>query len=131
MLRFHPPASVLIAALALGTLGIGAATATPAARTAYGFQHIQYPAYPDRDYRNAGQRGDFDDRFRGRDPRGRIWRPGEQVPRPFIDRDRIVRDWEERGLQRPPGGHQWVRVGEQFLLVRFEDRRISRVINFY
>lgn len=74
---------------------------------------------------NYGQDQQYGDRnFRG----GPKWRPGQVLPGPFLNR--VVDDWEERGLNRPPSGHQWVRVGEQFILVRGRDRMIARVINF-
>ena len=79
------------------------------------YQQDQNP-YQDRQY------GDRD--FRG----GPKWRPGQVLPGQFLNR--VVNDWEERGLSRPPGGHQWVRVGFQFILVRGRDRMIARVLNF-
>src|SRR6266853_118869 len=76
----------------------------------------------DRNYNQDRQHGDRD--FRG----GPKWRPGQVLPEQFLNR--VVDDWEERGLSRPPGGHQWVRVGEQFILVRGRDRMIARILNF-
>ncbi len=76
----------------------------------------------DRNYNQDRQYADRD--FRG----GPKWRPGQVLPGQFLNR--VVDDWEERGLSRPPGGHQWVRVGEQFILVRGRDRMIARVLNF-
>ena len=76
----------------------------------------------DRNYNQDRQYGDRD--FRG----GPKWRPGQVLPGEFLNR--VVDDWEERGLSRPPGGHQWVRVGEQFILVRGRDRMIARILNF-
>jgi Ni/Co efflux regulator RcnB len=68
------------------------------------------------------------DRQYGERRGGSKWRPGEVLPGQLLNR--VVGDWEERGLSRPPGGHQWVRVGEQFILVRGRDRMIARVLNF-
>ena len=76
----------------------------------------------DRNYNQDRQYGDRD--FRG----GPKWRPGQVIPGQFLNR--VVNDWEERGLSRPPDGHQWIRVGEQFLLVRGRDRMIARILNF-
>ena len=76
----------------------------------------------DRNYNQDRQYGDRD--FRG----GPKWRPGQVLPGQFLNR--VVDDWEDRGLSRPPGGHQWVRVGEQFILVRERDRMIARILNF-
>lgn len=95
-----------------------ASTHSFAATDQRGFQQVQYDRYPDR-------RSDRDDRdFRG----GAKWRPGQVLPGQFLDR--VVGDWEERGLSRPPNGHEWVRVGQQFILVRFSDRMIARILNF-
>ena len=76
----------------------------------------------DQNYNRDRQYGDRNSRG------GPKWRPGEVIPGQLLNR--VVDDWEDRGLNRPPGGHQWVRVGEQFLLVRGRDRMIARVINF-
>jgi Ni/Co efflux regulator RcnB len=90
---------------------------------------IQYDRYPDnrndrndRDFRDGRNFGD------PRDYRGPKWRPGQVLPGPFLNR--VVYDWEERGLSRPPDDHQWVRVGQQFILVRGRDRMIARILNF-
>ncbi len=90
------------------------------------------PPQQDRNYyqdrqqdQNSYQDRQYGDRnFRG----GPKWRPGQVIPGEFLNR--VVEDWEERGLSRPPGGHQWVRVGEQFILVRARDRMVARVLNF-
>ena len=76
----------------------------------------------DQNYNQDRQYGDRD--FRGRQK----WRPGQVLPGQFLNR--VVTDWEERGLSRPPSDHQWVRVGEQFILVRGRDRMIARILNF-
>jgi len=90
------------------------------------------PPQQDRNYyqdrqqdQNSYQDRQYGDRnFRG----GPKWRPGQVLPGEFLNR--VVDDWEERGLGRPPGGNQWVRVGEQFILVRGRDRMVARVLNF-
>lgn len=66
--------------------------------------------------------------YDGRDYRGPKWRPGQVLPPQLLGR--VVYDWEDRGLSRPPSGHQWVRVGLQFILVRLSDRKIARILNF-
>ena len=107
------------------SLAFAAGLALPAGATAWsidqsGYHQIQYDR--DRDYRR-------DDNDRDRDFRpDHKWRPGEVVPGRLLNR--VVRDWEERGLSRPPNDHQWVRVGYQFLLVRGRDRMIARILNF-
>jgi len=109
-------AGVLSLALASG-LALPARVAAAPGNGQPGLQKVQY----DRD--NDRRRDD------DRDLRpGQKWRPGEVLPGRFLNR--VVNDWEERGLSRPPGGHQWVRVGEQFILVRGKDRMIARILNF-
>ena len=123
----------IVAALGLSSAGAAPATAQPAVH------QVQYDRYPDqrpdgyypepRSYpgqRPDGYYPDPRDRYVDRDfPR---WRPGDVLPGQLLDF--VVDDWEPRGLERPPGGHLWVRVGQQFILVRERDRMISRVINF-
>ena len=118
----------LIMAMGLGSAASLAAPALPSLPR--GLEHIQYDRNPDqrRDGYNAypDQRRDTynDQDFRG----GPKWRPGQMLPEQFLNR--VVADWEERGLSRPPGGHEWVRVGQQFVLVRGRDRMIARILNF-
>ena len=118
----------LIMAMGLGSAASLAAPALPSLPR--GLEHIQYDRNPDqrRDGYNAypDQRRDTynDQDFRG----GPKWRPGQMLPQQFLNR--VVADWEERGLSRPPGGHEWVRVGQQFVLVRGRDRMIARILNF-
>jgi Ni/Co efflux regulator RcnB len=90
-------------------------------------QYSQYPDqrsdpyyYPQDRYYQGDRRGGYYD--------GPLWRPGDVLPPSGFDY--VVDDWGPRGLVRPPGGHLWVRVGYQFILVRERDRMISRVINF-
>ena|SRR5437868_12803200 len=94
-------------------------------------EQIQYDRFqdrrPDRDDRYQDRRPDRNDR--DRDFRGPVkWRPGQVLPGQLLER--VVGDWEDRGLSRPPNGHAWVRVGQQFVLVRFSDRMIARILNF-
>ena len=99
---------------------------------------IQYGQYPDRrDYpqdryypndRRDGYNPPYPPPGGSYDRDAPLWRPGDVLPPDLLDY--VVDDWEPRGLERPPGGHLWVRVGPQFILVRERDRMISRVINF-
>jgi len=135
--------AALISLVMLTGLGLGA----PAASSAPAYDQtalipIQYaPPYPDRypnqqpyypDNRRDGyypsyppQRGGYDQGY-GRE--GQLWRPGEVMPPDLLNV--IVDDWQRRGLERPPGGHFWVRVDPQFILVRERDRMISRIVSF-
>jgi len=118
-MKSHGTVGLLFLVLALGFGSfVNSAVARPSNDQAFVFR-IQYDR--DRDQR----RDDYNDR----DSRGpHKWRPGEVIPGRFLNR--VVDDWEERGLSRPPGGHHWVRVGEQFILVRERDRMIARILNF-
>ena len=116
----HFPKTALFTVLALA-LGFDLAGAAATVRAESALQQVRYEPFRD-------QRG-YDERDRGRDTRGGpLWRPGQILPAQFLNR--VVYDWEERGLMRPPNGHQWVRVGYQFILVRAQDRMISRILNF-
>jgi Ni/Co efflux regulator RcnB len=124
----------IVTALGLSSAGVAPASAQPAV------QSVQYDRYPDQrrggDYPPpppyAGERRD--DGYYPYPPRDAydrdypLWRAGDVVPGELLDF--VVDDWEPRGLERPPGGHQWVRTRGQFLLVRERDRMIARVITF-
>src|SRR5690349_11122002 len=93
---------------------------------------IQYGRYPDRRDNYYPQERYYpndrrDDAYAPYPPQqdsydAPLWRPGDVVPPDVLDF--VVDDWEPRGLERPPSGHQWFRVGYQFLLVRERDRMI-------
>ena len=112
--------TVTICAVALtflATAAVGQRYDRDAPRDPYYNREQQTDQYSD-------QSRQYDDR----DGRGRHkWRPGEVLPGQFLNR--VVTDWEERGLSRPPNDHQWVRVGQQFVLVRGRDRMIARILN--
>jgi len=127
----------------LVALGLGSSASVAADRLHV--EQIQYDRYPDqppggyypgqqRDYYPDQQpRGYYPDQprdgYSGGDFDGvRRWRPGQVLPGQLLDF--VVEDWDDRGLGRPPGGHLWVRVGQQFVLVRERDRMIARVISF-
>ncbi len=123
---------VVMASL-MTVIGSGSPTATATAAmsdsAADGLQRIQYPGYPDQSYRDdRGYPGQPRFGYDGRGYHGPKWVPGQIVPGPLLNF--VVNDWEERGLSRPPNGHQWFRVGLQFLLVRLSDRKIARILNF-
>ena len=114
------------------TLTICAVALTLLSSVAFGQRYdgdnYRQDQYYDRD-RQADQYSNQSRQYDDRDLRGRHkWRPGEVLPGEFLNR--VVTDWEERGLSRPPGDHHWVRVGQQFVLVRERDRMIARILNF-
>ena len=134
----------IIAAVSIAGLGaIAASAAPPLPGAARGIEPIQYDRYGNQPAPGYGaqnppapygydnrdrDRNDDRDRDRDRDYRGgpHKWRAGEVLPPQLLGR--VVADWEDRGLSRPPGGHQWMRVGLQFVLVRGSDRKIARVV---
>ena len=116
-----------IAVLALASSAPFAMAALPSDGS--GLQNVQYDRYQGQPSgRYDGNPDQRRDGYNDRDYRGPKWRPGQVVPGQFLDR--VVSDWEERGLSRPPNGHQWIRVGQQFLLVRASDQMIARILNF-
>jgi len=132
--------AALISIILVTALGASFASAVPAGDHAT-LAPIQYAPYPPDRRDNYGPQdryypGDRRDGYSPPYPPPRdsydrnapLWRPGDVLPPNLLDF--VVGDWEPRGLERPPGGHQWVRVGYQFILVRERDRMIARVINF-
>jgi len=136
----------LQAAAALMSLAIAAGLSAPVAWSAqtgdraaatpiqyappYSGRYPAQPYYPDdrRDgYYPPGPppRGGYDPDYERNAP---LWRPGDVLPGNLLDY--VVDDWERRGLERPPGGHFWVRVDPQFILVRERDRMIARIVSF-
>ena len=121
--------------------GSGLATSSAAPSNHPVATPIQYAPYPDRRYPDQRyypgdrredyyapypqQRGGYDPGY-GRE--GQLWRAGDVLPADLFNY--IVEDWERRGLERPPGGHFWVRVDPQFILVRERDRMIARIVSF-
>jgi Ni/Co efflux regulator RcnB len=141
-MKIHTSAFLMSIVLLAGGL-VGPSTSAAPASDHASLTPIQYGQYPDqrpdnyypqdryypgerRDgyYPPSPPRGSYDSYERN----APLWRPGDVLPPALLDF--VVDDWEPRGLERPPGGHLWVRVGPQFILVRERDRMIARVINF-
>src|SRR5437763_18526 len=49
------------------------------------------------------------------------------LPRGWFGAPYRIGDWWSYGLQRPPGGHDWVRVGPDMLLVDTTTGQIAQV----
>ena len=104
------------------------------------YQHIQYGGDQDRPNDNA-DRGRNDERYRDRDgarddsrdrdrdernqPR---WSAGDRVTNEYLSSRYVIGEWERTGLSRPPRGHEWIRVGDEYMMVRARDRMIAKVI---
>jgi Ni/Co efflux regulator RcnB len=111
-----------------------AASASPTAQQHQSsYQLIQYGGAQDRRNDNA-DRDRYEDRNRDRDDRDRDrgrdhrWEAGERVDHEYLDRRYVIGDWSREGLSRPPRGHEWIRVGDEYMLVRVEDQKIARVM---
>jgi Ni/Co efflux regulator RcnB len=71
------------------------------------------------------------DRYRA--PRGyyyRQWAFGDFLPRGWFGPDYLLGDFYAYGLPYPPPGYEWVRVGEDALLVDRYTGRIVQVVRF-
>ena len=134
-------ASAALMAIVLVAAVGGSSTRAEGAGAQPAWTRVQYDRYPDqrpdayypqdRYYPGVRRDGYYPPYPPPRDAYDRnapLWRPGDVLPGELLDF--IVDDWEPRGLERPPDGHLWVRVGYQFILVRERDLMISRVINF-
>ncbi|WP_370646747.1 RcnB family protein [Cupriavidus sp. UGS-1] len=56
------------------------------------------------------------------------WKKGDRLPAAYRDRQYVIDDWRSFQLERPPKGHQWVGVGNEFLLVSTRNGTIARVV---
>ena len=107
------------------------ASASPAAQQNHpSYQLIQYGGDQDRRDNNADRdryedRNRDQDRDRGRDHR---WEAGDRVDHEFLERRYVIDEWSREGLSRPPRGHEWIRVGEEYMLVRVGDQKIAKVV---
>jgi Ni/Co efflux regulator RcnB len=79
-------------------------------------------------------RGRSHDRFRAqpyRWPRGvrggYAWRPHQRLPAAFLLRDYFINNYYDFGFGRPPYGYEWVRVGDDALLVNIYTGEILEV----
>jgi Ni/Co efflux regulator RcnB len=136
-------------ALAFSLLCGAVFDANASARTAaegYPFyQQVQYGGEQDR--RNDNVDGDqYEDRNRDRDDARRDaqrdggrdrdrdarneprWAPGDRVSNQYLSPRYVVGEWDRAGLSRPPPGHEWIRVGDEYMLVRTEDQKIAKVV---
>ncbi|MFT4256530.1 MAG: RcnB family protein [Pseudoxanthomonas sp.] len=68
---------------------------------------------------------------RGDGPRGGAhFARGDRLPDQYRGDGYVVSDWRGQGLDRPPEGHRWVRVGDEFLLVAVATGIISSILLF-
>ncbi|PYE87409.1 RcnB family protein [Phyllobacterium leguminum] len=75
-----------------------------------------------RDMRRHDDRRDM----RRHDDRRERWSRGRELPRSY--RSHVVRDYGRYRLSRPPRGHQWVRVDNDYLLISIASGVISSIV---
>jgi Ni/Co efflux regulator RcnB len=56
------------------------------------------------------------------------WHKGERLPAEYRDRNYVVDDWHEHGLQAPPRGYQWVGVNGDYVLAAIATGVIANVL---
>jgi Ni/Co efflux regulator RcnB len=126
----------------LCTVAFAASASPPAAAQAQSsYQRVQYNGDQDRRNDNADRdrdRNDYGNRDRddardrdregNRDRDRHRWEAGDRVDREYLGSQYVIGDWGRDGLSRPPRGHEWIRVGDEFMLVRVQDQKIAKVI---
>ncbi|YBV95591.1 RcnB family protein [Phyllobacteriaceae bacterium JZ32] len=112
---------LVIAVTALATLAPTAALA----------QYQPKHGYEHRVEKSWGKRHDDrrDDRrdMRRHDDRRHHWTRGRELPRSY--RRHVVRDYGRYHLRKPPRGHQWVRVDNDYLLISIASGVISSIVS--
>jgi len=58
----------------------------------------------------------------------RHWAKGHYLPRTYRTRVIVARDYHRYHLRRPPHGHHWVRVDNDFLLINAATGLIASII---
>jgi Ni/Co efflux regulator RcnB len=56
------------------------------------------------------------------------WHKGERLPAEYRDRNYVVDNWHEHGLQAPPRGYQWVGVNGDYVLAAIATGVIANVL---
>ncbi|CAE6814570.1 MULTISPECIES: RcnB family protein [Paraburkholderia] len=56
------------------------------------------------------------------------WHRGERLPTEYRDRNYVVDNWHEHGLQAPPRGYQWVGVNGDYVLAAIATGVIANVL---
>jgi Ni/Co efflux regulator RcnB len=104
----------------------------------------QQNSHRDEDRRSEQNRGRDEDRQpdgnRSRDAEARnhsdesqgagpnhAFRTGDRLPAEFHDHRYVVDDWRDRHLSAPPRGYQWVRTGDDYVLVAIPTGVILRL----
>ncbi|CAG4889064.1 RcnB family protein [Paraburkholderia gardini] len=56
------------------------------------------------------------------------WHKGERLPAEYRERNYVVDNWHEHGLQAPPRGYQWVGVNGDYVLAAIATGVIANVL---
>ena len=56
------------------------------------------------------------------------WHTGERLPAEYRDRNYVVDNWHDHGLQAPPRGYQWVGVNGDYVLAAIATGIIANVL---
>lgn len=56
------------------------------------------------------------------------WHRGERLPAEYRDRNYVVDNWHDHGLQAPPRGYQWVGVNGDYVLAAVATGVIASVL---
>jgi len=104
---------LVIAVTALSIIAPAAALAQPQPKHGYEYQLVK-------------KRHDDRRDFRRHDDRRQYWTRGRELPRSY--RSHVVRDYGRYHLRRPPRGHQWVRVGNDYLLISIASGVIASIV---
>ena len=56
------------------------------------------------------------------------WHKGERLPAEYRDRNYVVDNWRDHGLQAPPSGYQWVGVNGDYVLAAITTDIIANVL---
>lgn len=110
---------VIAAALCLTMLGSTAAMANPVVYRSPSKTVVHVDKHGNRHVERRVVRRDTHQR-------GHHWRRGERLPPNY--RSHRVSDWQRYHLRRPPAGHYWTRVDNNYVLVAATTGLIASII---
>ncbi|WP_420960221.1 RcnB family protein [Brucella sp. IR073] len=92
------------------------------------FAQYRQPGYghPPRVEKSWNKRHDDRRDWRRHDDRRERWTRGKQLPRSY--RSHVVRDYGRYRLSKPPRGHEWVRVNNDYLLISIASGVIASIV---
>ena len=81
-------------------------------------------AFAQNRYEGLPYRQDYRQEVRG----SVFWSKGDRLPRHYLSGEFVVRDYWGDNLDKPPRGYHWVRVNNQFILIRSSNGDIREVV---